>query len=187
MKLLEEGINLKEIYGSSELNILMRTYPHNRSNRRIESMRLMPLPGMDTHVEMQADDAGFYELVAHQVEPRQVFRTNDLFVRDEVMGEVGLKEREGLVRAAMLVGHRREKTGLLVELREDVDMENFHDAMGRIVQRVNKGLREKARVSSDMVMTLEKGMELPVRVKGNIKRKEAHDTYQAEIGALYSG
>lgn len=69
MKSLEEGINLKEIYGSSELNILMRTYPHNRSNRRIESMRLMPLPGMDTHVEMQADDAGFYELVAHQVFP----------------------------------------------------------------------------------------------------------------------
>lgn len=97
------------------------------------------------------------------------------------------KEGEGLVRAAMLVGHGREKTGLLVEVREDVDRENLHDAMGRIVQRVNKGLREKARVSSDMVMTLEKGMELPVGVKGNIKRKEAHDRYQAEIGALYSG
>ncbi|KAI4280441.1 MAG: hypothetical protein L6R38_004451 [Xanthoria sp. 2 TBL-2021] len=196
IKLLEEGVNLKQIHGSSEINILMRTYPHDRPNRRIESMRLIPLPGTDTHVEMEPVDAGLYELVVHQgfpcaaadlwgsglgsqVEPGHVFRTNDLFVRDEVTGEGswilkgrrddvlvlasgGLnvsavevesavkKEREGLVRAAMLVGHGREKTGLLVEVRENVDRENIYDAMGRIVQSVNEGLREKARISSDV-------------------------------------
>ncbi|CAO1597195.1 MAG: hypothetical protein LQ349_000119 [Xanthoria aureola] len=232
-KLLDEGVNLKQIYGSSELHILMRTYPHDRSNPRFESMRFLSLPGMDTHVEMAPVDEAFYELVVHegfpcaaaglwgfglgaQAEPGHLFRTNDLFVRDdEEMGEgswilkgrrddmlilasggvnvsaVGVesvvkKEGEGLVRAAMLVGHGKEKTGLLVEVQEDVERENVHDAVGRTVQRVNEGLREKARVSSDMVMVLEKGMELPVGVKGNVKRKEAHHRYQKEIEALYA-
>ncbi|KAL8655144.1 MAG: hypothetical protein Q9226_003168 [Calogaya cf. arnoldii] len=163
-RLLEEGVNLKQVYGSSELHLLMRTYPHDRSNQRVETMRLMPLPGIDTHVEMEPVDAGFYELIVHQgypcaaelwgsglgtqVEPGQVFRTNDLFVRDEMMGEGNWilkgrrddmiilasgalnvsavevesavkEEGEGLIRTAMLVGHGREKTGLLIELQED--------------------------------------------------------------------
>ncbi|KAL8853969.1 MAG: hypothetical protein Q9221_001277 [Calogaya cf. arnoldii] len=230
-KLLEEGVNLKQVYGSSELHLLMRTYPHDRSNQCVETMRLMPLPGIDTHVEMEPVDAGFYEPIVHQgypcaaelwgsglgtqVEPGQVFRTNDLFVRDEMMGEGNWilkgrrddmiflasgalnvsavevesavkKEGEGLVRTAMLVGHGREKTGLLVELQEDANRETIQDAMDKIVQRVNEGLREKARVSGHMVKILEKGNELPVGVKGNVKRKEALDKYKTEIEALYN-
>ncbi|KAL8674569.1 MAG: hypothetical protein Q9168_001012 [Polycauliona sp. 1 TL-2023] len=232
VKLLEEGVNLKQIYGSSELHILMRTYPHDRPNQRMESMRLIPLPGIDTHIDMEPVGGEFYELVAHQgfpcaaelwgsglgtqVEPGKLFRTNDLFVKDEeVMGEgswilkgrrddmlilasgranvsaveVELavkKEGDGLVRAALLVGHGKEKVGLLVQVQEDRDTEKLHKAMEDVVRRVNEGLREQARVDKDMVVILEKGKQLPVGVKGNVKRKEAHERFQEEIDGLYA-
>ncbi|KAL9000702.1 MAG: hypothetical protein Q9169_000738 [Polycauliona sp. 2 TL-2023] len=230
-KLLDEGVNLKQIYGSAELHILMRTYPHDRSNRRMDTMRFIPLPGIDTHVQMEPVDGGFHELVVHQgypcaaeiwgsgfgtqVESGQLFRTNDLFVKDEAMGEgswilkgrrddmlilasgranvsaveVELavkKEGEGLIRAAMMVGHGEENTGLLVEVQEDMDTEKLHESIEEIMRRVNEGLMEKARVRKDMMVILEKGKQLPVGVKGNVKRKEALEMYQAEIESLYA-
>ncbi|KAI4278042.1 MAG: hypothetical protein LQ337_001313 [Flavoplaca oasis] len=231
MKPLEEDVNLKQVYGSSELNILMRTYPHNRSNRRVQSMRLIPLPGINTHVKLEPVDAEYYELVVHrgfpcaaqlwgsglgtQVETGQVFRTNDLFVRDEVMGEgnwilkgrkddmlilasgrvnvsavevesVVKKEGAGLVRAAMLVGHGRDKTGLLVELHEDEYAGRVLDDVVKMVHKVNEDLTEGAKIGDGMVKILEKGKELPVGVKGNVRRKEAQERYQTEIEALYT-
>ncbi|KAL8982662.1 MAG: hypothetical protein Q9205_002901 [Flavoplaca limonia] len=194
-------------------------------------MRLIPLPGINTHVKLEPVDAGFYELVVHQgfpcaaqlwgsglgsqVETGRVFRTNDLFVRDEVMGEgnwilkgrkddmlilasgrVNIsavevesavkKEGAGLVRAAMLVGHGREKTGLLVESHEDAHAERVLDDVVKMVHQVNEDLTEGARISDGMVKILEKGKELPVGVKGNVRRKEAQERYQHEIEALYT-
>ena len=82
-------------------------------------------------------------------------------------------EREELIRAAMLVGHGREETGLLVELKEGVDRQEGAEKVLDVVRRVNLGLWEKARASGDMIMVLEEGKRLPVGVKGNVKRREA--------------
>lgn len=229
--LMEEGVNVKQIYGSSELNVLMRTYPHDKSNPRIETLRFVPLPSIDTHVNMEAVDAGFHEIVVRegfkcaaelwgsgpgtQAKPGEIFRTNDLFVRDDETGDGSwiLKGRkddmlilasgavnvsavevedtivnqgEGLVKTAMLVGHGKEKTGLLVELQQDKDKTNGGEDVWKVVEKVNGGLREKARVTRDMLIVLGRGKELPVGVKGNLKRKEAHKMYESEIEELYT-
>lgn len=39
-KLLKEGVNLKQGYGSTELGPLLRTYPNHISNSAIEKMRI---------------------------------------------------------------------------------------------------------------------------------------------------
>ncbi|KAL8786626.1 MAG: hypothetical protein Q9213_002655 [Squamulea squamosa] len=230
-KLVEECVNVKQTYGSSELGPLMRTHPHDLSNPCIERMRFIPIPGMDTHVDMEPVDANLYELVAHQgfpcaaeiwgsglgtqVGPGKVFRSNDLFVRDEKTGEgtwilkgrrddmlilasaasnveavkvesAVKREGEGLVRAALLVGHGREKTGLLVQIEEKAREEGVHEAVEEVVKKVNEELKDKARVGSDMITILEKGKELPVGAKGNVRRKEANEMYQTGIEALYA-
>ncbi|KAL8765725.1 MAG: hypothetical protein Q9209_007290 [Squamulea sp. 1 TL-2023] len=230
-KLQEEGVNLKQTYGCTELGPLMRTYPHDLSNPHIERMRFIPIPGIDTHVDMEPVDGNLYELVAHQglpcaaeiwgfglgkqVEPGKVFRSNDLFVRDEKTGEESWilqgrrddmlimasgvmnveaievesavkREGEGLVRAALLVGHGREKTGLLVEIAEKAHGEGTHEAVEKVVMKVNEGLKVRARIGSDMIIILERGKELPVGAKGNVRRKEANKMYQNEIETLYA-
>ncbi|KAL8804946.1 MAG: hypothetical protein Q9182_002256 [Xanthomendoza sp. 2 TL-2023] len=229
--LIEEGVNVKIIYGSSELNAIMRTYPHDRSNSRIETMRFVPVPSIDTHVSMEpVEDAGLYELVVRegfacaaeiwgsglgtQVEPGKIFRTNDLFVRDEtkekgswilkgrrddmlVMASGALisapevegaikDEGNGLIKAAMLVGHGKEKTGLLVNLDDEKDKEGSGDDVWSIVERVNENVQKRARIGRDMVRILENGKDLPLGVKGNLKRKEAIEMYGSEIEKLYT-
>ncbi|KAL8681951.1 MAG: hypothetical protein Q9186_001959 [Xanthomendoza sp. 1 TL-2023] len=229
--LIEEGVNVKIIYGSSELNVIMRTYPHDRSNSRIETMRFLPIPSINTHISMEPVDAGFYEIVVRegfacaaeiwgfglgtQAQSGELFRTNDLFVRDEAMekGSWILKGRrddmlilasgamnisaaevegaikdegDGLIKAVMLVGHGREKTGLLVELDEEKDRQRSEDDVWNIVDRVNENLSEKARIGRDMVMVLKDGKGLLVGVKGNLKRKEANEMYGSDIEKLYT-
>ncbi|KAL8745874.1 MAG: hypothetical protein Q9184_007823 [Pyrenodesmia sp. 2 TL-2023] len=229
-KLTEEGVNVKQTYGSSELGPLMRTYPHDRSNRRIDTMRLVPLPGMGTHVRMKAVDAELHELVVHQgfsaaaelwgsglgaqVAEGEVFRTNDLFVPGEILGEgswilrgrrddmlilaggrdnvaavevedVILREGGGLVRAAMLVGHGRGRTGLLVELLATAEREGAEGRVWSVVEKVNWGLRDKARIAREMVVVLDAGETLPVGMKGYVQRKVALEMYQKDIDELY--
>ncbi|KAL8803675.1 MAG: hypothetical protein Q9223_006093 [Gallowayella weberi] len=229
--LIEEGVNVKMIYGSSELNAIMRTYPHDRLSSRIEPMRFVPLPTIDTHFTMEpVDDAGLYELVVRegfacaaeiwgsglgaQVESGKIFRTNDLFVRDEtkeegswilkgrkddvlVMASGALvsapeiedeikNEGNGLIKAAMLVGHGREKTGLLVKLDEEKDKDGSGDAVWNIVERVNENVSERARIGRDMLKILEKEKDLPLGVKGNLKRKEANEMYGSDMEKLYT-
>ncbi|KAL8922141.1 MAG: hypothetical protein Q9208_005336 [Pyrenodesmia sp. 3 TL-2023] len=228
--LAEEGVNVKQTYGSSELGPLMRTYPHDLSNRRVDSMRLVPLPGMGTHVRMEPVDSGLHELVVHQGFPvaaelwgsglgAQVaeggtFHTNDLFVPDELSGEgswilrgrrddmlvlagggvnvaavevedMVLREAEGLVRAAMLVGHGRLRAGLLVELLEVAEKEGAEERVWSVVEKVNRGLRDKARIAGEMVVVLDDERRLPVGMKGHVKRKVALKLYRKEIDQLY--
>ncbi|KAL8939716.1 MAG: hypothetical protein Q9211_002617 [Gyalolechia sp. 1 TL-2023] len=229
-KLTEEGVNVKQTYGSSELGPLMRTYPHDHSNRRVDTMRLVPLPGMGTHVRMEPVDSGLHELVVHQGFPAgaelwgsgfgaqvvegEVFRTNDLFVPDPVLGEgswilrgrrddmlilaaggvnvaavevedVVLKEGEDLVKAALLVGYGRWRTGLLVELLEEVDKSEAEERVWQVVEKTNQRLRDKARIARELVVVLDDERRLPVGMKGHVKRKVALEMYQNEIDELY--
>ncbi|KAL8666871.1 MAG: hypothetical protein Q9202_001111 [Teloschistes flavicans] len=230
-QLIHEGVNVKQTYGTSELGPLMRTYPHDRSNPRIETLRLVPLPGMDTHARMEPIGHDHYELVIHdsvpfaaelwgsglgtQVQRGEVFRTNDLFIRDKEMGEGSWilrgrrddvlmlspgdvmisaldtenavkREGEGLIKAAMQVGHGKANPGLLVELeREKHGQPSAEEQVWEAAQRANEGVEEDARVDRNMMMVLEEGQKLPVGVKGNVKRKEAMGMYEEEVEALY--
>ncbi|KAL8736710.1 MAG: hypothetical protein Q9166_000076 [cf. Caloplaca sp. 2 TL-2023] len=131
---------------------------------------------------MEPVDVEFHELISHelptatelwgsglgtQVEPRKVFYTNDLIVRDEardknwilkgrrddmlilvdgrtnvsaVEVESAIKKKgEDLVRLAMLVGQGREKTGLLVELQKGEYMRKGEEEVWNIVERGERG------------------------------------------------
>ncbi|KAL8715819.1 MAG: hypothetical protein Q9220_000486 [cf. Caloplaca sp. 1 TL-2023] len=229
--LIQEGVNLKRTYGSSELGPLMRTYPYDSPDPQIQCMRFIPLPGMNTHVRMEPVNAGFYELVIDEGFPcagelwgsglgallpkGEVFRTKHLFIRDEskgpgtwilkgkrddmlilASGGVNLsapeventivKEGKGLMKTVLMVGHGKEKTGLLVELQKQEHRVAAEGRVWQIVQIVNSGLKEGARVSKEMLMILEPGKELPVGVKGNVSRKEACEAYAKEIDMLYA-
>ncbi|KAI4107334.1 MAG: hypothetical protein L6R37_001695 [Teloschistes peruensis] len=230
-KLIDEGVNVKQTYGTSELGPLMRTYPHDRSNPRVETMRLVPLPGMDTHARMEPIGHDHYELVIHdgvpfaaelwgsglgaQVARGGVFRTNDLFIRDEKMGEGSWilkgrrddvlmlspgdvmisaldtenaikREGEGLIKAAMQVGHGKANTGLLVELESEKQGRlGTEEQVWRVAKRANEGVEEEARVEREMVVVLEEGRELPVGVKGNVRREVAMGMFEEEVEALY--
>ncbi|KAL8957901.1 MAG: hypothetical protein Q9193_004935 [Seirophora villosa] len=93
----------------------------------------------------------------------------------------------GLVKAAMLVGHGRDRTGLLVELEKDVDRKE-EDVSGKIwtaVEKVNGGMKDKARVGREMMLILDKGQKLPLGAKGLVRRKNAVEMYGSEIEGLY--
>ncbi|KAI4203384.1 MAG: hypothetical protein LQ350_001905 [Teloschistes chrysophthalmus] len=230
-KLIDEGVNVKQTYGTSELGPLMRTYPHDRSNPRMETMRLVPLPGMDTHARMEPIGHDHYELVFHdglpfaaelwgsglgaQVARGEVFRTNDLFIRDEKMGEGSWilkgrrddvltlspgdvmisaldtenavkREGEGLIKAAMQVGHGKANTGLIVELESEKQGRlGAEEEVWEAARRANEGVVGEARVEREMVVVLEEGRELPVGVKGNVRREVAMGMFEGEVEALY--
>ncbi|KAL8950185.1 MAG: hypothetical protein Q9222_003763 [Ikaeria aurantiellina] len=228
--LIQEGINLKQTYGSSELGPLMRTHPDESLDPQIQCMRFVPLPGMDSHVRMEVVEGGFYELVIDegfpcaaelwgsglgaQVPKGEVFRTNDLFVyneakdpgtwvlegrRDDILilasGGINVsaaevessivREGKGLVKTALMVGHGKERTGLLVELQTQEDRAAAEGRIWQIIQDLNAKLKEGARVSRQMIMILGTEEVLPVGTKGNVKRKQACETYALEIEALY--
>ncbi|KAI4199957.1 MAG: hypothetical protein LQ348_001806 [Seirophora lacunosa] len=233
-KMVDQGVNVGQNYGSSELGVLMRTYPpDDRASPRIASMRYFAVPGIKTHVRMEAVDNGLSELVVDQGFPSaaevwgsglgaqaadgEVMRSNDLFVPDEEMMEGGnwilkgrrddmliltsgavnvaavevetaiIQESAGLVKAAMLVGHGRDRTGLLVELEENVDRKE-EDVSGKIwavVEKVNGGMKDKARVGREMLLILDEGQKLPLGGKGLVKRKNAVEVYRSEIDGLY--
>ncbi|KAL9008943.1 MAG: hypothetical protein Q9173_005985 [Seirophora scorigena] len=233
-KLVDEGVNVGQNYGSSELGMLMRTYPpDDRANPRIDSMRFVAVPGVKTHVRMEAVDNGLFELVVRQGSPcaaevwgsglgaqvgdGEEMRSNDLFVPDEMMGEGSwilkgrrddvlilasgavnvaavevettiIEESEGLVKAAMLVGHGRDRTGLLVELDEDVDRKEEDFVSRKIwtaVEKVNGGMKDTARVGKEMLLVLDDGQKLPLGSKGLVRRKNAVEMYRTEIDRLY--
>lgn len=46
--MIDERVNVEQTCSTSELGTLMRTYPLDRSNKRIETMLPIPLPGKRT-------------------------------------------------------------------------------------------------------------------------------------------
>ncbi|KAL9576713.1 MAG: hypothetical protein Q9212_006874 [Teloschistes hypoglaucus] len=230
-KLMKEGVNVKQTYGTSELGPLMRTYPHDRSNPRIETMRLVPLPGMNTHARMEPIGHDHFEFVLQdglpfaaelwgsglgaQVARGEVFRTNDLFIRDEESGEGSWilkgrrddvltlspsdvmisaletenaikREGEGLIKAAMQVGHGKANTGLFVELESEKQGRlGTEEEVWEVARRANEGVVGQARVEKEMVVVLEEGRELPVGVKGNLRREVAMGMFEGEVESMY--
>ena len=119
--LFNAGVNLKQIYGSSELCMLMRTYPHNSSYRSLDPLRLVvsddprlmmdPVPG-------SSDGERIFELIVKNGYPSaallwgpdsylklgydEPYRTNDLFreVGEKGSGDYGfLGRRDDIIFA----------------------------------------------------------------------------------------
>lgn len=155
-----------------------------------------------------------YELAAElwPVGSEEPYRTGDLFVQDPPgSGYFVLQGRKDdllvhtngdntnalplqsdvqssskAIHKVLAVGHSRPCVSLLIEMYKDQDPETATASVWGAVKRVNEKYATHSRVSEDMIYILPPGRELPVTPKGNVKRKEALQTYAAEIESLYA-
>ena len=158
-----------------------------------------------------------FELAAELWEGKpssEPYRTNDLFVeeptgsgfftlrgrRDDILvhtnGEntsagalqLDIQASSKVIERALVVGHSRPGTGLLVEIDLDYMPENrkIEQTVWEAVQEVNSKYPSYSHIRREMIYHIPTGKELPVTPKGNVRRQEAEKTYATEIEELYS-
>ncbi|KAK0122143.1 hypothetical protein ONS95_010404 [Cadophora gregata] len=142
------------------------------------------------------------------------YRTNDLFIqhspgsgyytlqgrKDDILvhsnGEntsagplqLDIQTATRVIHKALAVGHSQPCVSLLVEIQEDYDPsdEMVEESVWKTVQTVTAQYPKHSRIMRSMICILPRGANLPTTPKGNVKRKEAEQTFAAEIDALYN-
>jgi nucleoside-diphosphate-sugar epimerase len=142
------------------------------------------------------------------------FRTNDLFVqdppgsgfyvmqgrKDDIIIHTNGENTSGgslqsdiqgsskFIKCVLALGHSKPCVSLLVEVKEGIDpaAEGTKQAIWEAVEKINDQYPSHSHVLRSMIYILPKGKRLPVTPKGNVKRKEAEQTFANEVAQLYS-
>ncbi|KAL5325922.1 hypothetical protein ACEPPN_007057 [Leptodophora sp. 'Broadleaf-Isolate-01'] len=142
------------------------------------------------------------------------YRTNDIFVqdppgsgyftmkgrKDDILvhsngentsaGPLQLDIQTGakVIHKALALGHSKPCVSLLVEVHEDYDPKDtvVEEKVWETVQSVTARYPKHSQILRSMIYILPRGANLPITLKGNVKRKEAEQIFAAEIGGLYS-
>lgn len=142
----------------------------------------------------------------------EAYRSNDLFVQDppnsgffvlkgrlddmiiHTNGEntsagplqLDIQTSSRIINKVLVLGHSRPCTSLLVEVHPEHDptSQSIRDGVWETVQRVNSQYPKHSQVA--LIHILSRGQSLPVTPKGNVKRREAEQTYAQDIERLYS-
>ena len=122
-------------------------------------------------------------------------RKDDLFVHTDGNTtsagamQLDIRAASKVIENAIVLGHARPCTSLLVEVIGDVDpkSEQTAEEVWRVAKEINGRYAGHSRVMRSMICVLPRGAHLPVTPKGNVKRKEVESTFEKEIDNLYRG
>ncbi|KAH0578471.1 hypothetical protein H2248_003619 [Termitomyces sp. 'cryptogamus'] len=97
------------------------------------------------------------------------------------------------VQGAIMFGRERDQTGILVELKTEVeiDVEDYvqlatlRNQLWSTIEEANSIAPAHSRIFKEMMLFTSKGKPLPLTPKGSLARKPAIKLYEKEINALY--
>lgn len=95
------------------------------------------------------------------------------------------------VRAALMLGQRRNRPGLLVELEGDEDLKDERERVCMVeqmwpaIEEGNKEYYDLARVSKERVLFTRAGKPMRRAAKGTVQRRPTLDAYAVEIEEMY--
>ncbi|TAQ85312.1 hypothetical protein B7494_g6372 [Chlorociboria aeruginascens] len=102
--------------------------------------------------------------------------------------QLDIQASSKIINKALVVGHSKPCTALLVEVHENYDptSEWTTDQIWEKVQNVNARYPGHSQLMRSMIYILPTGNSLPITPKGNVMRKEAERLYANEISQLYN-
>ncbi|KAG6832642.1 putative NRPS-like protein biosynthetic cluster [Tephrocybe sp. NHM501043] len=219
--LLEAGIRLYAIYGATEFGMATRFIPvvtkYDWEYMQFHDHQLLRWVAQgDGTFELQFLSWEKHQTMINNLPDADGYATSDLWVPHptdkslwKIVGRIddvithssGEKTVPGpieaiitsdpLVRDAVVFGRQRDQTGILIELRTGIDVDDqvqvtsSRSKIWSTVQQANNTAPAYSRIFREMILFASKEKPLPRADKGTVLRKAALILYETEIDALY--